>query len=123
MKFLSFALIVLFLLAASLYNYDRYSETTRSMHHPSFLQEMLNSSLIVFELMRNDIGVYYDNLNLKDPLGNAETPCSIASIGMALVSLAIADNLKLNADAEAQAEKSLAAISGNLPGFSPGRNK
>lgn len=85
----------------------------------TFLQEQIRASIKTFQLMRNDVGVYADAVKFKNPQNH---PCSVASVGMGLVSICIADALDLVTDGDAQAEQTLNAMLGNIPSFSPARN-
>ncbi len=80
---------------------------------------LFKNSFKTFELLRNDLGIYRDS---KLFAGIDFHPSSVASIGMGLVSLCIADQMGWIDDAEAKVLTTLQAITGQNPGFNPDRN-
>lgn len=80
---------------------------------------LFRNSYSTFELLRNDIGIYRD---AKVFAGTDGHPASVASIGMGLVSLCIADAMNWTDDAEEQALTTLRTITGHTPSFVPDRN-
>ena len=80
---------------------------------------LFRNSFTAFELMRNDIGIYRD---AKVFSGNDFHPASVASIGMGLVSLCIADAMGWTDEAAEQVLTTLKTITGNHPPFNPDRN-
>jgi hypothetical protein len=70
--------------------------------------------------MRNDRGMYSDGGSFNAP--HNQGSCSIASVGMGLVTLCIADACRYDALAEAKVLKTLQALAGKVPGFNPSRN-
>jgi hypothetical protein len=83
-----------------------------------FLMQQLSSSLKTYNIMRNDIGVYADAVTFD----GRNVPCSVASVGMALVSLCIADATDNDAEAEQKALQTMRAFAGKVNGFQPARN-
>ena len=83
------------------------------------LSLLFENSFKVFELLRNDQGIYRDSKVFN---GTDFHPSSVASIGMGLISLCIADAMGWIDDAEAKAVKTLERIAGNHPTFFPDRN-
>ena len=83
-----------------------------------FLTHLLQNSLKAYDMMRNDKGVYADAVKFD---GN-KVPCSVASVGMALVALCIADASGLDTDAGQKALQTLRTFSGKTEGFAPARN-
>ncbi|MBN1466481.1 T9SS type A sorting domain-containing protein [candidate division KSB1 bacterium] len=91
-------------------------------HHDNIeeaLLEIADGVLELYQFLRNDIGVYADAARFA---GAQFHPCSIASVGMGLISLCIADSLQLSDAAQAQALQTLRAMSGEVPGYEPARN-
>ncbi|MCP3930426.1 MAG: T9SS type A sorting domain-containing protein [Bacteroidetes bacterium] len=80
---------------------------------------LFKNSFTAFEMMRNNNGVYRDAKVLS---GNDFFPSSVASIGMGLISLTIADGMNWINDAEEKALITLKSITGNHPSFNPDRN-
>lgn len=85
------------------------------------LAELFRNSYRVFELQRNNIGIYRDS-KLFDPQAADFHPSSVANIGMGLIALCIADTMQWIDDAEEQAMITLQSILGETPGFRPDRN-
>ncbi|MBN1481277.1 hypothetical protein EH223_02725 [candidate division KSB1 bacterium] len=83
------------------------------------LKPMIKGVIDLYQFLRNDIGVYADAARFE---GEQFHPCSIASVGMGLVSLCIADTLELIDDAESLALVTLQAMSGERSGYAPARN-
>jgi hypothetical protein len=84
-----------------------------------FLSQQLRNSLKAYDLMRNDIGVYADAVKFD---GKQNVPCSVASVGMALVALCAADATGNDAQAGSKALQTLKSFSGKTNGFNPARN-
>jgi hypothetical protein len=80
---------------------------------------LLEAALKVFQLMRRENGTYADAVKFSDP---QDVPCSIASVGMGLVSLCIADRLGIAPDARQQVLVTLHTMLGMTEGFQPARN-
>lgn len=83
-----------------------------------FIEEHLQTALEAFDLMRNDIGVYADAVKFD---GNP-VPCSVAAVGMGLVSLCVADAAGYDSEAEAKALQTIQSFSGLTEGFDPARH-
>lgn len=83
------------------------------------LAQLFRNSYTVFESLRNDYGVYRDATLFT---GTDYHPCSVASTGMGLISLCIADGMGWIPDAESQVLHSLKTITGHTPSFQPDRN-
>ena len=93
---------------------------------PAFLQgqsdtlnELFKNAYEVFELLRNEQGIYRDS---KVFAGSDYHPSSVASIGMGLISLCIADQMGWIDDAEEKALITLKNIISTKPPFAPDRN-
>ena len=83
------------------------------------LNLLFRNSYSTFDVMRNELGIYRDS---KLFFGSDYHPSSVASIGMGLVSLCIADAMNWINDAEDRALLTLKSIAGETPGFFPDRN-
>ncbi len=93
--------------------YDICQSQAKNIH------QIIDGTFELFQFLRNDVGVYADAARFQGPQFH---PCSIASVGMGLVSLCIADTLALIDNAEALAQQTLQAMSGQIAGFKPARN-
>ena len=96
--------------------------STEERHQKITIDELLpiiQGAVELYDFLRNDVGVYADAARFE---GAQFHPCSIASVGMGLVALCIADNLELNDKAEEQAVQTLRAMSGKMQGYKPARN-
>ncbi|MBN1559534.1 T9SS type A sorting domain-containing protein [candidate division KSB1 bacterium] len=83
------------------------------------IREIITGVFELYQFLRNDIGIYADAARFE---GVQFHPCSIASVGMGLISLCIADNLQLTDAAREEALQTLRAMSGETPGYEPARN-
>lgn len=84
------------------------------------LNQLFRNSYSVFELQRNDLGIYRDSkLFGSNPDYH---PSSVANIGMGLVSLCIAHAMDWETDAENKILTTLHSITGHRPGFVPDQN-
>lgn len=81
--------------------------------------KLFRSSYHVWELQRNEIGVYRDS---KLFTGADYHPSSVANVGIGLISLCIADSMGWDANAREKALKTLKSMTGHTPGFKPERN-
>lgn len=93
--------------------------TDTTLSNTDEIVQIIDGTFDLFQFLRNDVGVYADAARFAGPQFH---PCSIASVGMGLVSLCIADTLKLIDNAEGLALQTLKAMSGEIAGFSPARN-
>lgn len=78
------------------------------------ITNLLGNSLRFFEISRNDKGMYRDSKNL---VGADYHPCSVANVGMGLISLCIGDKMGWNLDAKNQVIKTLNTLVGYTTGF------
>jgi len=108
MAFLRFFIVLTFL---SLSHYGAAQIDT--------IEVLFRNSFEVFESLRNDKGVYRDSKVFE---GEDFHPSSVATTGMGLISLCIADAMGWTDDAEAQAIKTIETMTGLTPGFEPDRN-
>ncbi|MBN2411157.1 T9SS type A sorting domain-containing protein [candidate division KSB1 bacterium] len=101
-------------------NTSRISATTHALPK-TLLEKLLINSIDFYRIIRNTRGVYSDKLEFNN---GAISVCSIASIGMGLVSLCIADSLGYSQDAENNIIETLEAMLGyeKRNGFNPARN-
>ncbi|MFX0135060.1 MAG: carbohydrate binding domain-containing protein, partial [Candidatus Hodarchaeota archaeon] len=83
------------------------------------LSDLFYNSFQFFNQLRNDKGIYRDALVID---GNHYHPASVATIGMGLVSLCIADAMKWTNNAKALAVSTLRSITGQDANFNPDRN-
>ncbi len=111
-KFIIRTRIGIILLLISFSNYSSAQTDT--------LYNLFYSSYKLFELLRNDYGVYRDSKVLN---GSDFHPASIASTGMGLISLCIADAMDWIDDADELVVITLKTLTGNNKPFSPDRNK
>ena len=83
------------------------------------ISKLFRNSYHVWELQRNAIGIYRDS---KLFTGDDYHPCSVANVGIGLISLCIADSMGWDANAAAKALITLKSMTGHTPGFKPERN-
>ncbi len=83
------------------------------------IDKLFRSSYRVWELQRNDIGMYRDSKLFN---GADYHPCSVANVGIGLISLCIADSMKWDESALGKALLTLKSITGHTAGFNPDRN-
>ncbi len=83
------------------------------------IEKLFRSSYHVWELQRNDKGIYRDS---KLFTGTDYHPCSVANVGIGLISLCVADSMRWDANAAAKALTTLKSMTGHTPGFKPERN-
>jgi hypothetical protein len=83
------------------------------------IDKMFRSSYRVWELQRNHMGMYRDS---KLFVGDDYHPCSVANVGIGLISLCIADSMNWDGEAMEKALITLKSITGHTPGFNPDRN-
>lgn len=81
---------------------------------------LLKNSYEVFKMLRNDLGIYADALRFQPPQFH---PSSVASIGMGLISLCIANEFTYENNAEELVIQTLNTILGKYSGFTPARNE
>ena len=91
--------------------YPSKSESIKSLFYNSYK---------MFEFLRTDQGVYADAARFE---GEQFHPVSIATIGVGLISVCIANEMNWINNAEELVLQTLNTISGNTRGFSPERNK
>jgi hypothetical protein len=84
------------------------------------LSGIFHGSFELFQLLRNDKGIYRDAARFD---GNHFHPASVTVIGMGLISLCIADAMEWIPNAEDMAILTLRSITGNNPPFNPDRNQ
>ena len=80
---------------------------------------LFKNSYHVWELQRNGVGVYRDS---KLFTGADYHPCSVANVGIGLISLCIADSMGWDENAVSKALQTLKTMTGHTPGFNPERN-
>ena len=83
------------------------------------ITKLFEDSYHVFELMRNEKGMYRDSKLLKN--NNDYHPASVANVGVGLVSLCIADAMGWDSEAAEKAIVTLKSVNGHTPGFAPDR--
>jgi len=83
-------------------------------------EKMFRNSYHVWELQRNAVGVYRDSKLFS---GTDYHPCSVANVGIGLVSLCIADSMKWDINAREKALKTLKSMTGHTLYFKPERNE
>ena len=83
------------------------------------LDTLFKNSYRTIDLMRNHWGVYRDSKIFE---GEDYHPSSVASIGVGLIALCIADAMNWEENAEEKALLTLKTITGNNPPFNPDRN-
>ena len=93
--------------------------TTKMTGQNDTLQALFRNSYETFDLMRNSKGIYRDS---KIFFGSDYHPSSVASIGMGLISLCIADAMGWIDDGADQALLTLKSVAGATAGFNPARN-
>ncbi|MDX9753798.1 MAG: hypothetical protein RBU29_07545 [bacterium] len=81
--------------------------------------KLFKDSFTFFQLLRQENGIYRDALRFD---GNHFHPASIATTGMGLVSLCIADRMGWIANGAELAETTLRSLTGQPPTFHPDRN-
>ena len=84
------------------------------------LNRLFKNSWKLFEYQRNELGIYRDSTSLNAPDYH---PCSVANVGMGLVSLCIADAMGWQKDAANAALVTLKSMNGEHPNFKPARNQ
>ena len=82
-------------------------------------EQLLRDAYALFEFLRYENGVYIDAANL-DP--EQFHPSSVATTGMGLIALCIADSMGWISDAEDLVVETLTTMNGLRPGFTPERN-
>lgn len=82
-------------------------------------EQLFYNSYSVFHSLRNDIGVYADAIRFTPPQFH---PASVATVGMGLISLCIADTMEWIEDAEELVIQTLEAMNGTYKSFQPERN-
>lgn len=93
---------------------------SENSYRQSILDTLFKNSFEYFQLLRNNKGIYRDALRFD---GNHFHPASIATIGMGLVSLCIADSMGWIENADSLAELTLYSITGQDTNFfNPDRN-
>ena len=83
------------------------------------LSNLFRNAYSVFELLRNDKGIYRDSKVFN---GTDFHPSSVASIGMGLISICIAEEMGWINDGAGQVITTLKSITGQNPFFRPDRN-
>lgn len=83
------------------------------------ISDLFRNSYELFKILRTSKGVYRDAARID---GNHFHPASVATIGVGLVSLCIADAMGWINEAAQQAEKTLSTVTGQDPTFQPARN-
>ncbi len=81
---------------------------------PQTITNLFGNSLRFFEISRNANGMYRDSKNLVGPDYH---PCSVANVGMGLISLCIGDKMGWNLDAKNQVIQTLNTLVGYTTGF------
>jgi len=112
-------------LRAVVQNYSGFESSGEIIHAKTSalnlsVSELFQQSFELFQFLRNDLGVYRDAAQFSNYQYH---PASIASIGMGLISLCIADSMNWISDASELAELTLKSMSGNNPPFEPVRNQ
>lgn len=82
-------------------------------------EKLFRNSYAAFEFLRTETGVYSDAINLN---GEQFHPVSVATTGMGLIALCIADAKGWIPNAEELALETLKSMNGLRPGFQPERN-
>lgn len=80
---------------------------------------LINNSLNLFKFLRNERGVYADAARFHPPQFH---PASIATIGMGLISLCVANELDMIDSSEALVMQTLEIMSGKYLDYLPARN-
>lgn len=83
------------------------------------LADLFQGSFGLFQLLRNETGIYRDSAQFN---GDHYHPASVATIGMGLISLCIANEMNWISNAEDLAIGTLQAITSNNTNFTPARN-
>lgn len=86
---------------------------------PITTEELMYQAFDVFQFLRYGNGVYTDAARFDTSQFH---PASVATTGMGLISLCIADAMGWISNAEALALETLASMNGFRPGFAPERN-
>ncbi|MFK7923685.1 MAG: T9SS type A sorting domain-containing protein [Bacteroidia bacterium] len=81
---------------------------------------LFENSFALFQQLRHSTGVYSDALRFQ---GAQFHPASVATTGMGLISLCIADSMGWINDAEAQVIHTLKSMAGQHPTFQPEQNQ
>ncbi len=96
------------------------SGLNNTISRENVLDIIFENSFDYFQLLRNDKGIYRDALRFD---GNHFHPASVATIGMGLISLCIADQMGWISNADSLAELTLFSITGQDTNFfNPDRN-
>ncbi|MDP6117222.1 MAG: hypothetical protein QGF00_08565 [Planctomycetota bacterium] len=95
-------------------------QTSKPQTRENALYRQFKNSWKLFERQRNEFGVYRDSTRLNGPDGH---PCSVANVGMGLVSLCISDAMGWREDAADAALVTLKSMNGEHPSFKPARNQ
>lgn len=83
------------------------------------IDKLFRSSYRVWELQRNNVGMYRDSKLFN---GADFHPCSIANVGIGLISLCIADSMGWDNAAAGKALITLESLTGHTMNFNPDRN-
>lgn len=84
------------------------------------VDSLFENSFELFQQLRHSTGVYSDALRFQ---GAQFHPASVATTGMGLISLCIADSMGWINDAEAQVIHTLKSMAGQHPNFQPEQNQ
>lgn len=84
-----------------------------------FIHKLFRDSYRIWELQRNEVGMYRDS---KLFIGEDYHPCSVANVGIGLISLCIADSMGWEEDAAGKALVTLKSVTGHTLNFNPERN-
>lgn len=82
-------------------------------------EQLMRNAYALFEYLRTETGVYTDAARFQDPQFH---PVSVATTGMGLISICIADAMGWIDNGEELVIETLEAVNGFRPGFSPARN-
>ena len=104
-------IILIFTILFLIFNGAKAQETS--------IDILFRSSYRVWELQRNDIGIYRDSKLFN---GGDYHPSSVANIGIGLISLCIADSMGWEESASEKALLTLKSVTGHTQGFVPDRN-
>jgi hypothetical protein len=86
---------------------------------PATITDLFRNSGRLFEMFRNSKGIYRDSKLFS---GTDYHPCSVANIGMGLISLCIAQQMGWTTTGAAQVKTTLNTVLGNDPSFHLDRN-
>ena len=100
-------------------NYGDLFRVIINSDNPLNADQLLRNSLEVFQLLRQENGVYLDALAIDRVSFH---PASVATTGMGLISLCIADAMGYIENAAVLVEESLKSMNGLKSGFIPERN-